>query len=97
MLYVSRRRHDDVLEWVVLLNLEGELVYDLVWGDKDTYRLAFALAGKGPAFTQVRDRPLCQREYRQMFMQKSLEDTLTRVICLGKAIQGPIVHGPDFS
>lgn len=44
----------DVLEWLWLLNSYSDVVYPLGWGDKDTYRLAFTLAGREKEFQQVR-------------------------------------------
>jgi len=42
-----------VLEWLWFLNSHRQPVSEWMWGDKDTYRLAFALAGKPDAFQQV--------------------------------------------
>ncbi len=42
-----------MLEWLWFLNSHKKPVSDWMWGDKDTYRLAFALAGKADAFQQV--------------------------------------------
>lgn len=50
---MCRARHADVLEWLWFLNSHRKPVSDWMWGDKDTYRLAFALAGKADAFQQV--------------------------------------------
>ena len=36
-----------------MLNLHAETMYELIYGDKDTYRLGFHLAGKASAFSQV--------------------------------------------
>ena len=49
-----RVRHADVLEWLWFLNSHRKPVYEWVWGDKDTYHIAFALAGKASNFQQVR-------------------------------------------
>ena len=43
----------DALEWILYLNMYGDILYTLVWGDKDLYRLAFALAGQADDFCQV--------------------------------------------
>lgn len=48
-----RVRHADVLEWLWFLNSHRKPVFDWMWGDKDTYRLAFALAGKADSFQLV--------------------------------------------
>lgn len=48
-----RQKHDDVLEWIMFLNLHADMLYSIIWGDKDTYRLAFHLAGKDRGFSQV--------------------------------------------
>ena len=47
--------HDDVLEWIMFLNLHADMLYSIIWGDKDTYRLAFHLAGKARGFSQVQE------------------------------------------
>ena len=46
--------HADALEWLWFVNSHAEVVYKLMYGDKDTFRLAFALAGKSDYFEQVR-------------------------------------------
>ena len=48
-----RARHADVLEWLWFLNSHRKPISDWMWGDKDTYRLAFALAGKADSFQLV--------------------------------------------
>jgi hypothetical protein len=53
-LLLDRSAHADVLEWLWLLNTHRELVYECVVGDKDTYRMAFELAGKEQHYVQVR-------------------------------------------
>ena len=50
----ARSEHADVLEWLWLLNSHPETVYKLMYGDKDTFRLAFHLAGKAGAYQQAR-------------------------------------------
>jgi hypothetical protein len=50
---VDRSAHADVLEWLWLLNSHREVVYECVVGDKDTYRMAFELAGKRQHYIQV--------------------------------------------
>merc|ERR1711871_1780694 len=50
-------KHQDVLEYVQALNENSDVVYDQMYGDKDTYRLAFALAGKLDKFHQVATMP----------------------------------------
>lgn len=37
----------------MFLNLHADMLYSIVWGDKDTYRLAFHLANKIQGFAQV--------------------------------------------
>lgn len=48
----------DVLEWTWFLNAfsKGHL-YEFMYGDKDTYGLAFALAGKAHMYTHVNMPP----------------------------------------
>lgn len=48
-----RVRHADVLEWLWFLSSHRKPIFDWMWGDKDTYRLAFALAGKVDNFQLV--------------------------------------------
>lgn len=50
-------QHQDVLEYMQALNENTDVVYDQMYGDKDTYRLAFALAGKLDKFHQVATMP----------------------------------------
>lgn len=49
-------RHGDVAEWALWINSFGDTVYRAVWGDKDTYALACAVAGKAHKFNQVQVR-----------------------------------------
>lgn len=46
-------RHGDVAEWALWINSFGDSVYRGLWGDKDTYALAFGVAGKAQEFNQV--------------------------------------------
>ena len=52
-----RARHADVLEFILFLNANADVLYSLVWGDKDLYELAFALAGRLGNFTQAGAAP----------------------------------------
>ena len=49
----SRKRHADVLEFILFLNVHSEVTYMLMYGDKDTFELAFALAGKSENFQKM--------------------------------------------
>jgi hypothetical protein len=67
-LLLDRVQHYDVLEWLWLLNThsssgvpgvrEAGVVGRSIWGDKDTYLIAFQLAGKGSVVTNVPHYPL---------------------------------------
>ncbi len=46
-----------MLEWAWFLNSHPEAVYRTMYGDKDTFRLAYHLAGKPEAFAQVATPP----------------------------------------
>ncbi|KAG2500725.1 hypothetical protein HYH03_001489 [Edaphochlamys debaryana] len=51
---VDRTRHLDMLEWAWWLNSMGkDVTYKYVYGDKDTFGVAFAMAGKPTAYYQV--------------------------------------------
>lgn len=47
--------HADVLEWLWFLNSHAESIYKLMYGDKDTFSLAFSLANKKEFYHQVCD------------------------------------------
>eukprot|EP00775_Hariotina_reticulata_P001016 gene1016-1349_t len=51
-LLIDRLKLADVLQYLWLLNSHHEWVYKHMHGDKDTFLLAFALAGKLDAFRQ---------------------------------------------
>ncbi|WIA35119.1 hypothetical protein OEZ86_003600 [Tetradesmus obliquus] len=53
----DRLRHYDVLEWLFWLNSRSNETYQHMHGDKDTYRLAFGLAGKLAQHRQVALQP----------------------------------------
>jgi hypothetical protein len=67
-LLLDRVRHYDVLEWLWLLNThsssgmpgvrETGVVGKCVWGDKDTYPIAFQLAAKGSDVSNIPHHPL---------------------------------------
>ena len=50
---MNRKRHQDIIEWALFLNLHNEITYRHMLGDKDSYELAFALAGKLEHFSKV--------------------------------------------
>jgi len=54
---LDRRRHADVLEWLWFLNSNADVVYKFLHGDKDTFYIAFHLAGKLGSFYQVAIAP----------------------------------------
>jgi len=55
---LDKARHQDALEYAWLLNAHHDVIYGrYAHGDKDLYRLAFQLAGKGAAFAMVPQRP----------------------------------------
>jgi hypothetical protein len=54
---INTCRHQDVLEYALLLNEHFEVTYQYMLGDKDTFRLAYALAGKLDDFYQVPTPP----------------------------------------
>lgn len=45
--------HPDVLDWLLFLNTHDEFTYHYAYGDKDTFRAAFALAGKAEGYYLV--------------------------------------------
>lgn len=51
-LLFNRAQHWDVLEWLLFINLHADLFVGQLWGDKDTFELAFHLAGKAHNFIQ---------------------------------------------
>ena len=52
-----RHRHAAALDWLVFLNAHGNVRDDLMYGNKDTFELAFALAGSHSDFHQLRIWP----------------------------------------
>eukprot|EP00775_Hariotina_reticulata_P006257 gene6257-6495_t len=57
-LIVNRAMHLDVLEWTWFLNSFSDgHVYNYVYGDKDTYGVAFALAGKAHMYQHMNTPP----------------------------------------
>eukprot|EP00798_Chlamydomonas_sp_ICE-L_P010063 gene10063-7957_t len=51
-LVINRGRHLDTLEYIFFINSFPGLVQESAWGDKDTYAVGFALAGKAHEFSQ---------------------------------------------
>lgn len=54
---IDRLQHVDMLEWLWWLNSHNNITYANMHGDKDTYRLAFALANKAAEYQQVKMPP----------------------------------------
>jgi hypothetical protein len=52
-LFFDRTRLADVMEWILFLNSRDEVTYRYAHGDKDTFRAAFYLAGRGDDYAQV--------------------------------------------
>ncbi|KAK9838221.1 hypothetical protein WJX84_007023 [Apatococcus fuscideae] len=50
---LDREKHADVLEWLCFLQSHADIFKRYMYGDKDFYPLAFALADKASLFTQV--------------------------------------------
>jgi hypothetical protein len=67
-------QHGDVAEWALWINSFGDTVYRAIWGDKDTYALAFGVAGKAHVFNQlqVRQGEGCKR-VRWLYLALLLE------------------------
>lgn len=53
MLWVLRMKLADVLEYTWFINLNSQWQYHYTLGDKDTHRIAFAVAGKLAAYNEV--------------------------------------------
>ena len=53
-----RAAQPEVLEWLWYLNSHANYVYPRTGGDKDTYKLAFHLAGRPDDFRQVATKAL---------------------------------------
>ena len=51
-LLIDKEQHWDVLEYLLFLNTHNKFIYTRALGDKDTYRLAFVLAGKAKEYWQ---------------------------------------------
>ncbi|MEI9899474.1 MAG: hypothetical protein WDN31_04300 [Hyphomicrobium sp.] len=64
---VDKRRHGQALAATFLLNEQAETIYDLVYGDKDTFLLGWLLTGATHAVVPHRpfadDRTLTQRDF----------------------------------
>lgn len=56
----NMEKHWDVLEYLLFVNMHYNMTYNVegVLGDKDTFRVAFTLAGKGKEFYQVPIGPI---------------------------------------
>ncbi|KAL4419653.1 hypothetical protein ABPG77_000550 [Micractinium sp. CCAP 211/92] len=53
IILVDRQRHWLMLEWALWLNTNDHITYKLAYGDKDTFRAAFYLAGTLSDFFQM--------------------------------------------
>jgi hypothetical protein len=60
-LVVDKRRHGDAVETFWDLNRRKDVFYNLVYGDKDLFAIAFFLRGKISEYSQVPQTPLIVR------------------------------------
>jgi len=51
-LIIDKERHWDVLEYLLFLNTHDSFTYSNAMGDKDTFRVAFSMAGKSKDYWQ---------------------------------------------
>lgn len=72
-LLIDTCKHADVLQFVHALNQQSAVTYDYMFGDKDTFRLAFAIADKLEAFNQLAAMP------GAAFASKASSDELQRI------------------
>ena len=56
-LSAHREMHAEVLHWLWFVTANSDFFYPRMHGDKDTYRLAFALANKASQYNQIRIGP----------------------------------------
>ena len=56
-LFVHRQKHAEVLHWLWFVTANSDFFYPRMHGDKDTYRLAFALANKASQYNQIKYGP----------------------------------------
>eukprot|EP00882_Tetradesmus_deserticola_P030000 GHRQ01033651.1.p3 GENE.GHRQ01033651.1~~GHRQ01033651.1.p3 ORF type:complete len:218 (+),score=91.79 GHRQ01033651.1:1480-2133(+) len=55
---INRAQHLDVLEWTWFLNsFSDKHIYDFMYGDKDTYGVAFGMAGKAHMYQHINVPP----------------------------------------
>jgi hypothetical protein len=52
---LDRGRHWDVLHWLWLLNSHPDPLKQYLHGDKDSFLIAFYMAGKAQEYQQVRE------------------------------------------
>jgi hypothetical protein len=81
---LDREQHADVLQWVWFLNTHHDLIWKCVWGDKDTYRMAFQLAAKAEQYQQLRLHP-----YQALYKSQGDSSVLHHM--------GMLQQGPDAS
>uniref|UniRef100_A0A383VCU0 Uncharacterized protein n=1 Tax=Tetradesmus obliquus TaxID=3088 RepID=A0A383VCU0_TETOB len=102
----DRMRHAEVLEYLWLLNSHHEWVYKHMHGDKDTFLLAFAMAGRLRDFKQVpcfvrdalTDVPGHKHRYHHLGMVQSLPPgvlaaAVARASRAGLASASMLLHG----
>lgn len=81
---LNRRKHRDVLEWLLFLNTHDEFTYFWGYGDKDTFLASFMLAGKEASYYQV-PQPLSLPLYGHLRRRANMR------------VQGLLQHHPDSS
>lgn len=86
-------QHGDVAEWAVWINSFGDTVYRALWGDKDTYALAFAVAGKAHVFNQLQVRAATPISYPHTAATETAS-CFSRLLCVVLILERPTCQQP---
>ena len=80
---INTCKHNDVLEYLRVLTQHSDVTYSFMFGDKDSYRLAFAVAGKLSSYYQVSTPP--SSAYATVEGNSILEDLLGHKATVARA------------
>lgn len=96
MVLIDKVKYWQVLEWLLFLNSRSHFVYKLTMGDKDTFRIAFELAGLGSMYSQSSFGPSLPLTDLGPLTYPNTEKPNVRYRCLGMLQLHPDDGSPLF-
>ena len=68
------------MEWILFVNAQHETTYQYIYGDKDSFELAFNLADKGKQYNRVKYGP--RASFRPLEVLSTPPPPTCMILCL---------------